>query len=93
MKTKILILIFISLFTFHISHFFSQSVQQQWVARYDSPYHLDDVPVGLAVDKWGNSYVTGYSYINGSKRVITTLKYNSSGVQQWAKVFNDTTWI
>lgn len=56
---------------------------QQWVARYDGPAHSGDLSFAVAVDNSGNVYVTGTDQkiiYNGD---FLTIKYNSSGVQQW----------
>ncbi len=54
---------------------------QQWVARYNGPISEPDRATAIAVDKSGNSYVTGYS--RGVGLDIATVKYNTSGTQQW----------
>ncbi|MBK6772394.1 MAG: SBBP repeat-containing protein [Ignavibacteria bacterium] len=67
---------------------FSQ-VTQQWVARYNGPGNLDDfADYSLAVDGSGNVYVTGYSAGSGTSSDYATIKYNSSGVQQWVARYN-----
>lgn len=62
---------------------------QQWAARYNGPGNNADFPNSLAVDTNGNVYVTG-STINGNTTMYATVKYNSSGVQQWASIYNGT---
>jgi len=54
---------------------------QQWTARYNGPVSEPDRATAIAVDKAGNSYVTGYS--QGVGLDIATVKYNTNGTQQW----------
>ena len=62
---------------------YSSSGVQQWVARYDGPASGEDEAKAMAIDGAGNVYVTGYSYGSGTMSDYATVKYNSSGVQQW----------
>ena len=57
---------------------------QQWAARYHNPAGQDDNVRGIALDASGNVYVSGSISMGGSYGVMMTIKYNSSGVQQWA---------
>ncbi|MGA2668217.1 MAG: SBBP repeat-containing protein [Ignavibacteria bacterium] len=69
---------------------FAQPVTQEWVARYNSTYNLTDISAGIVVDKSGNSYVTGYSFVTGVQNTVaTTVKYNSLGVLQWVRIYYD----
>ncbi|HRA99190.1 MAG TPA: SBBP repeat-containing protein [Ignavibacteria bacterium] len=61
---------------------------QQFVSRYNGTSLNDDAATGIALDPSGNIYVTGYSHVNSSFYDFATVKYNSSGTQQWAKTFN-----
>jgi hypothetical protein len=68
--------------------------KQLWVKRYDGPAHGDDAPVGrksLAVDDWGNVYVTGYSIRSDPFTDYATIKYSPSGQELWVKRYNDPT--
>ncbi len=63
---------------------------QQWVQRYNGTGNSQDEPRYMAVDGAGNVYVTGYAR-SGTTNVtedFCTIKYNSSGVQQWVQLYN-----
>lgn len=61
---------------------------QQWVQRYNGPANGTDIATSIKVDNSGNVYVTGYSDGNGTAADYATVKYNSSGAQQWAVRYN-----
>jgi hypothetical protein len=60
---------------------YNTSGVQQWVVHYGDGI-VGAVASAIAIDSQGNSYVTGYSYEGGSD-LIATVKYDSSGAQQW----------
>jgi len=57
-----------------------------WVKRYTSPYNMDDAGVSITTDYSGNVYVVGKVNFQFNSHNIITIKYNSSGVQQWANI-------
>ncbi len=62
---------------------------QQWAVIYDNVG--DDRATELALDGSGNIYVTGQSDADASANVnynITTIKYSTTGAQQWAKTYS-----
>ena len=62
---------------------------QQWVQRYNGPLgYGDDGATSLAVDGQGNVYVTGTSIGSPTNNDYATIKYNSTGVQQWIARYN-----
>jgi len=54
-----------------------------WARYYRSPYNIINSPIGLAVDKNGNAYVTG-----DDASSWFTVKYDSSGVLRWVKSYS-----
>ncbi len=63
---------------------YNSSGDEEWVARYDGAEGEDDFAEMLRVDDSGNVYVTGSSVgSTSSAREYTTIKYNSSGEEEW----------
>lgn len=58
---------------------------EEWVARIQGPAN-DLYGPFLQVDKSGNSYIAGTHQINDSVYLLCA-KYNTSGVQQWEKMY------
>jgi len=69
---------------------YNSSGLQQWEARYNGTGNGNDGANAVTVDQYFNVYVTGYSVGAGSSLDYTTIKYNSSGVQQWIAKYNGT---
>ena len=63
-------------------------VPQEWVARYNGPGNAQDYATSIAVDNEGNVYVTGRSAGIETLTDYATIKYNSSGVEQWVARYN-----
>ncbi len=63
---------------------------QLWVARYDGGVGRGDAGRAIKTDDAGNVYITGYtSERSGAHSDFNylTVKYNATGVQQWAAVY------
>ena len=61
----------------------------QWSKFYNGPANQNDRGLAIAVDGSNNVYVTGQSDVDNSAVTdydIVTVKYNASGVAQWARV-------
>ena len=73
---------------------YSQMIEQ-WSSEYNGPKGYDDYVSDIAVDASGNVYVTGYSFDSTAgttyKIDYATVKYNSSGVQEWSAIYNGPT--
>ena len=61
---------------------------QQWVKTFNGSANLSDGANTIAVDASGNCLVSGVSNESTSQKDGTTIKYNSTGVQQWIKYYN-----
>jgi uncharacterized delta-60 repeat protein len=79
----ILLFLFAAVCTLH------SQVVPLWTNIYDGPAGQSDIAYATASDTDGNIYVTG-SVTNTSGRAIDcgTIKYNSSGDEQWVRLFN-----
>jgi len=55
-----------------------------WFRRYDGRGDTTCIPTALAVDGAGNCYVTGKTWIAGSKYDWMTAKHDSGGIIEWA---------
>jgi uncharacterized delta-60 repeat protein len=64
---------------------------QQWFASYNNTgADGDDYAYDIAVDAAGNVYVTGNSQTSGSDRDALTIKYSSTGSEQWTARYDVT---
>ncbi|MCG3158758.1 MAG: hypothetical protein DKINENOH_05402 [bacterium] len=62
--------------------------KEKGVARYDARWGSGDEVAALALDSFGNVYVTGSNSTSSTWSDYATIKYNSAGVLQWAVRFN-----
>jgi Beta-propeller repeat len=61
---------------------------EQWVRIYDGPAHVADEAFSIAVDVTGNSYAVGYSHGLTSGSDLTSIKYDTDGVEQWVQAYD-----
>jgi len=62
---------------------YDSSGQQQWVARYNGSGDDADYPIAIAVDRFGEVYVTGSSFGLGTGTDYATVKYDNAGEELW----------
>jgi hypothetical protein len=67
---------------------YNSSGAEQWVRVYDGPAHIADEAFSIAVDVNGNSYVVGYGHGLTSGSDLTSIKYDTDGVEQWVQAYD-----
>lgn len=60
---------------------YNSNGQRLWIEKYNNG--LNDIGFSIDIDDNGNVYVTGESDGNGTSNDFATIKYDSSGNQQW----------
>ena len=66
---------------------YGQLVQQEWVRTYSGGQN-NDYLYDMTIDTQSNVYITGYITTLTQNANFCTIKYNSSGVQQWVSTYN-----
>jgi hypothetical protein len=59
-----------------------------WVTNYNGPQNKNDTGYAIAVDILGDIYVTGLTAGSFNDHDYVTIKYDSSGSEQWVKTYN-----
>jgi hypothetical protein len=59
-----------------------------WIRRYNGPVNSTDAGFDIAVDQYGNAYVTGYSRGSSSGKDYLTVKYLTDGTEAWVATYN-----
>ncbi len=67
---------------------YGQNGNQLWTTKYNGSANGDDYANAVAVDGYGNVYVTGYTTGLGTGRDYATIKYNSNGNELWVVRYN-----
>lgn len=67
---------------------YSPDGEEQWVARYNGLGNETDIATSIVLDANSNVYVTGYSAGIGTGYDYVSIKYDSTGVEQWVSRYN-----
>jgi hypothetical protein len=59
-----------------------------WESVYNGAANSDDRPSSLDIDSLGNVYIGGYATTANGRDDFTVIKYNNSGTQQWAALYD-----
>jgi hypothetical protein len=63
-------------------------VDTAWVRRYNGPADSTDWAYAIALDRFGNAYVTGTSWGSGTYADYATIKYYLNGDTAWVRRYN-----
>jgi uncharacterized delta-60 repeat protein len=67
---------------------YNSSGSVRWIKRFDGAQHLDDFASAIAVDLFGNVYVTGWTHISRTNTDFVTIKYDKDGRVLWVRQYN-----
>ena len=67
---------------------YDASGNEKWVKRYDGPAGSEDCSQAIALDRWGNIYVTGHSSGLGTSHDYATIKYYPNGDTAWIRRYD-----
>ncbi|MDQ3021642.1 MAG: hypothetical protein M3R36_13895 [Bacteroidota bacterium] len=82
---KIIYTLFITLFFLNQA---DSQVTQEWASTFNGVGNTNDISAAMISDGLGNIIVTGTTGSSSSSINFCTVKYNSSGVQQWVAIYN-----
>ena len=68
---------------------YNSTGDQLWIQQYNGAGNGNDMAVGLYIDASGYVYITG-TVTTATNVDAVTIKYNSSGTQQWLTTYNGT---
>ena len=74
----------------YVTIMYNSAGAQQWATLYNGTGNGFDEAYAIAIDASGNSYITGSSDAGAQGTNFVTIKYNSTGAQQWATAYNGT---
>jgi uncharacterized delta-60 repeat protein len=69
---------------------YNSAGEQQWLADFSGGNNTANFANAIALDGSGNVYVTGIGWGYGNDSDYATVKYNSSGEQQWVARYDGT---
>jgi len=67
---------------------YDEAGAEQWITRYNGQANSTDWAEAIAVDGFGNVFVTGYSEGINTSDDYVTIKYDEAGAEQWIARYN-----